>query len=486
MHGGPDLAAVRPLAVSRLASARLALLRPVPGASLAAYRAAFGVTVAVEVVRYLANGWVWAYYVEPAVRLTYYGWSWVPSAPFGVLVGVFLALGLCGLFLAGGLATRAAAVLTTVGLGYVFLLEQGRYLNHIYLMVAMSALLALLPAGRSWSADARLDTGRWRGPGAVPAWAVWAVRAHLGIVYAFAAVAKLNPDWLRGEPIASWLAPTFAGSPLDFVLDVPGWGLLFAWGGLALDGLALPLLLWRRTRVPMALALVGFHLFNAWAFSIGVFPWLMIAVLPIFFDPDWPERLWGRLRKDEGQTTTDTGDAPSPHAFVVDHPSLLVLTLLVAFFSLQLTLPLRHWLYPGDVAWTEEGHTYAWRMKLRSKHAPFAELDVVTGRDTLRVRPEERLVSWQARKVPTRPDLLLQFAHALADEARAEGHDSARVYARVEVRLNDRPPQLFVDPTVDLAAVPRSWRPKRWILPLDPDGDGPRIGDLDTANPARD
>ena len=219
----------------------------------------------------------------------------MPSAPYGVLVGVFLALGACGLSLAAGFATRLAAVLTTLGLGYVFLLEQGRYLNHVYLMVLMGALLSLLPAGRAWSADARLATGRWRGAGTVPAWAVWAVRAHLGLVYAFAAVAKLNPDWLRGEPIATWLAPTFAGSPLAFVLDVPGWGLAVAWGGLALDGLALPLLLWRRTRVPMALALVGFHLFNAWAFSIGVFPWLMIAVLPIFFAPDWPERLAARL-----------------------------------------------------------------------------------------------------------------------------------------------------------------------------------------------
>ena len=466
----------------RVAALRSALLRPVSGASLAAYRAAFGITVAVEVARYFAHGWVWAYYVEPPIRLTYFGWGWVPGAPYGVLVGVFLALAACGLSLAAGFATRLAAVLTTLGLGYVFLLEQGRYLNHFYLMVLMAALLALLPAGHAWSADARLASGRWRGDGTVPAWAVWAVRAHLGIVYAFAAVAKLNPDWLRGEPITTWLAPTFAGSPVDFILDLPGWGLAFAWGGLALDALALPLLLWRRTRVPMALALMGFHLFNAWAFSIGVFPWLMIAVLPIFFAPDWPERLWARLPRGAAEAAPPELDARPARAAP---PRPVVAALLAAFFVSQLALPLRHWLVPGDVAWTEEGHLYSWRMKLRSKRAPFAELDVVTDRDAWTVRPDDVLVSWQARKAPTRPDLLLQLAHALRDDARAAGHDSVRVYARVEVQLNDRPPQLFVDPTVDLAAEPRSWRRKAWIVPLDPDGRGPRLAEIEPSLRAR-
>ena len=460
--------------MSRSAALRSALLAPVSGASLAAFRAAFGVTVFAEVLRYVGYGWVHAYYVEPAVRLTYWGWGWVPSAPPAVIGGVFVALGIAGLTLAVGWRTRASAAAVTVLLGYVFLLEQGRYLNHIYLMVMVAALLALLPAGQAWSLDARREKGRWRAD--VPAWSVWAVRAYLGIVYVYAAVAKLNWDWLvRGEPIGTWLSPTLATSPVAFVTEIPGWELLVAWGGLAIDGLALPFLLWRRTRVPMALALVGFHLFNAWAFSIGVFPWLMIAVLPIFFAPDWPERLWDRMRG-EGQGATDRGverHGVSRPAF--SRPSPLVLTLLAAFFAAQLLLPLRHWLVPGDVAWTDEGHTYSWRMKLRSKHATIATFDVVADGDTTTVWPRDVLTDWQARKMPTRPDLVLQFAHWLADDARARGADRVSVYGHIEVQLNGRPPQRFVDPTVDLAAEPRTLRRKRWIVPLDRDGRGPRV-----------
>ena len=41
--------------------------------------------------------------------------------------------------------------------------------------------------------------------------------------------------------------------------------------------------------------------------------------------------------------------------------------LLVLFCAWQLLFPLRHHLYPGPVTWTEEGHKYSWRMKLRDK-----------------------------------------------------------------------------------------------------------------------
>ena len=30
---------------------------------------------------------------------------------------------------------------------------------------------------------------------------------------------------------------------------------------------------------------------TAMLFQIGVFPWVMIASTPIFFDPDWPDQL---------------------------------------------------------------------------------------------------------------------------------------------------------------------------------------------------
>src|ERR1041384_7199163 len=60
----------------------------------------------------------------------------------------------------------------------------------------------------------------------------------------------------------------------------------FVFGGLLIDLLVVPLLLWRRTRVFAFAAAVLFNLINAVIFEIGIFPWLMLGALLIFFPPD--------------------------------------------------------------------------------------------------------------------------------------------------------------------------------------------------------
>ena len=37
------------------------------------------------------------------------------------------------------------------------------------------------------------------------------------------------------------------------------------------------------------------------------------------------------------------------------------------FLIVQILVPLRLHLYEGDVKWTEYGHKFSWRMKLRTK-----------------------------------------------------------------------------------------------------------------------
>ena len=64
----------------------------------------------------------------------------------------------------------------------------------------------------------------------------------------------------------------------------------FVIGGLLLDLLVVPLLLWRRTRLFAFVAAVLFNLINAVIFDIGIFPWLMLGALLIFFPPDLPRR----------------------------------------------------------------------------------------------------------------------------------------------------------------------------------------------------
>ena len=131
-------------------------------------------------------------------------------------------------------------------------------------------------------------------------------------------------------------------------------------------------------------------------------------------------------------------------------------------------MPLRHLLYPGNVSWTEEGHAYSWQMKLRAKRgeAEFIVRDPLTDR-TWRVDPEYYLTSRQARKMSTRPDMILQFAHYLADHWKsAYNVESVEVNVISKVSLNGRKAQSMVDPSVDLARIDRSLKRADWILPL--------------------
>jgi hypothetical protein len=135
---------------------------------------------------------------------------------------------------------------------------------------------------------------------------------------------------------------------------------------------------------------------------------------------------------------------------------------------IQIAMPLRHHLYPGPVAWTEEGHYYSWRMKLRSKRGfvTFRVRDPQTDAEW-RIRPQRELGRRQIKQMVGRPELILQYAHHIADV------ESERIGRRVEVRadafasVNYRAPQQLIDPDVDLAKQRPSLLAYDWILPFE-------------------
>jgi hypothetical protein len=146
----------------------------------------------------------------------------------------------------------------------------------------------------------------------------------------------------------------------------------------------------------------------------------------------------------------------------------LVTGFIAAWLAVQVLVPLRHLLYPGSPSWTEQGHRFAWQMKLRDKDADalFLVRDPLSGREW-RVRPERYLMDHQADEMASRPDMILQFAHHLARVWASErGIEGVEVRARVCASLNGRKAALLIDPARDLARVERSLRHADWILPL--------------------
>jgi vitamin K-dependent gamma-carboxylase-like protein len=450
-----------------------ALFDPIDISFLVFFRVLFGGIMLWEVYRYFTHGWISRYYVEPAVNFTYYGFSWVKPWPGQGMYIHFVVLGLAAACVMVGFLYRFAAPVFFLAFTYCFLLDQTRYLNHLYLVCLISFLMCFLPAERAFSVDALLRP-KIRS-GVVPAWTLWLLRAQVGIPYFYGGIAKLNSDWLHGgEPMRSWLRPltrTPGGGPI-FTADWVVYS--FVIGGLLLDLLVVPLLLWRRTRPYAFAAAVAFNLINAVIFDIGIFPWLMLGSLLLFFPPELPRRF--------ARAFVSTDEAPGeaeplpisarPVAATSNHSSLtrsqkLVAGMLASYLVIQLLFPLRHYLYPGNVSWTEEGHNFSWHMKLRTKagDAVFTVTHRLTGQ-TWTIKPQDYLKSHQLVKMTTKPDLILLFGHYLAEEKRLEGYEDVEVRARVMVSLNGREPQLLIDPNVDLAKEEVSLLPAHWILPL--------------------
>lgn len=153
------------------------------------------------------------------------------------------------------------------------------------------------------------------------------------------------------------------------------------------------------------------------------------------------------------------------------YPKKFVLAALSVIVTFHLLMPLRHWYFEGDVAWTEEGHRYSWRMMLRSKrgYGYFEIKNKETGEVT-KVSPEEYLTERQADKLMTHPDMILQFAHYLRDLWGRRGVPEVEVYASIRASLNGRRTQPFVDSEVDLAK--EKWhffKTSPWIVPLEED-----------------
>jgi vitamin K-dependent gamma-carboxylase len=452
------------------------LFAPVDIASLVFFRIAFGVLMLWEVWRYFDYGWIRRDYIDPTHHFSYYGFGWVQPWPGIGMYVHFFVLGVLAFCIAFGLWYRVSTFLFFLGFAYVFLLDQAYYLNHFYLIILFSFLMIFVPAHRSFSEDARARP-EIRSETA-PAWALWVLMAEMAIVYFYAGLAKLNGDWLQGEPMRNRLAST-NDFPIIGTLFTEEWMVyLFSYGGLLLDLLVVPFLLWRRTRLIAFVFALGFHLMNSQLFGIGVFPWLGIATTMLFFPPSWPRRfvgvlrgLWRNPQRQEAhqQQTQGEEDLPSDATPTqLQARQWIIVSLLGIFLAVQLLVPLRHFLYPGNVSWTQEGHRFAWHMLLRDMRAKgtFYATDPASSQ-TWRIDPSDYLTPRQERSMVRWPDMVLQFSHWVAEEYRAKGYEQIEVRAEVLASLHGREPKYLIDPTVDLTKQPRTLAPAPWILPLE-------------------
>jgi hypothetical protein len=446
---------------AHLARLRASLDRPVDPAGLGAFRALVGALLCAGMLRLLASGWIPRLFGDDRFHFTYPGLGWVRPLPGPAAHALVAALALLAGLIAIGRWARPAAAAFALGFAYLEAIDVANYLNHYYLVVLLVGLLAALPSDRAFALDAR-----GRPPRAIPAWTLGLVRLQIAVVYAYAGLAKLNPDWLlHAQPLNLWLTARTDTPVIGAWLDEPTVHAVASWAGFLFDTTIVGWLAWRRTRVAAYVALLGFHAMTHLLFNIGIFPFLMAVAALVFFPPDWPRALAARL-----------GRPRSAPALALPPPSPRpALALAAAYAALQVVVPLRHLAYPGDVAWNEEGMRWSWKVMLREKHGSVTfRVRRAPGARELEVPPRRYLDARQEREMSGQPDLILQLAHHIADEHHAAGWPEVEVRVDALVSLNGRAPRRMIDPDRDLARVTLGLAPADWILP-EPTGPPPTL-----------
>ena len=444
------------------------LFRGVSITPLIAFRIVIGSLFLFSTLRFIANGWVKLLYIDPPFHFTYLGFDWVRPLTGNWIYLPFIAMTLACLGIIFGAFYRFSAALFFLAFTYVELLDKSYYLNHYYFVSIVAFLLIFLPANAQFSVDAKRNPSIRRDT--IPYWPIFLLRFQLGVVYFFAGLAKVNPDWLlEAQPLRMWLQ-AFRDLPLVGDLLATSWvAFVFSWFSCFYD-LTIPFFLsGSKTRNIAYVFVVVFHILTWLLFPIGVFPWVMIFSTLIFFPASFHDKWLNLLKRLFSWKNTGSNIPVSK--------SKIVIASLSFFVIIQLLLPFRYLLYPENLFWHEEGFRFSWRVMLMEKkgYATF----YVEDRNTLKsieITNSDFLSPQQIDQMSRQPDMILQFAHFLGEKykdtvlhfgSKSVHLSRPRVSADVYVTLNGRPNQHFVNRETDLMQEEYNLKHRKWILPLE-------------------
>ncbi|KAA1247518.1 HTTM domain-containing protein [Aquimarina sp. RZ0] len=414
----------------------------IDNSALVIFRIFFGFLIAAESFGAIMTGWVHRTLIEPQFTFNFIGFDFLQPLPGNGMYYYFALMGVFGVLVMIGYKYRWSMIAYTILWAGVYYMQKSSYNNHYYLLLLLCVLMSMLPAGNYFSVDVKLNPSLKKI--SMPRWCVLIIIIQLWIVYTYASVAKLYPDWLD-YTVARNLMASRINYPIVGTLLQQHWIHVFiTYFGILFDLLIIPLLLWRKTRMTAFCVSIFFHLFNSIVFQIGIFPYLSLAFSVFFFSKERIHHVF--MKKKEFYTANE---------IAVPSYKKILIPLMFVWFIIQISLPIRHWFIPGDVLWTEEGHKLSWRMMLRGRSG-YTNFYIVDKNDPKakrkRVDKNKYLSKKQLRLVSTKPDAMWQFAQRLKKEYNNQEKDVA-IYVKSKVSINGKESKVLIDPEVDLASV---------------------------------
>ena len=435
-------------------------------APLAVFRMFFGFLMFISLVRFWSKGWIESLYIEPSFHFSYYGFEWVK--PVGLYTyAFFIICGISAFFVAIGYKYRLSILIFFLSFTYIELMDKTTYLNHYYFVSLVSFIMLFIPCNAMFSIDAISIRKSYK---TVPKWTIDSLKLMLGIVYFYAGITKINSDWLlNAMPLKLWLKSKYDLPFIGHTLMQQEWFHFFmSWGGMFYD-ISIPfLLLFRKTRSIAFVLVVAFHITTRVLFPIGMFPYIMILSTIIFFDSNVHYKIihftikileFFKMKTDNLKLSFS-----QVNHYKVWNTSLLII---VVFMTIQIIIPLRSLLYPGELFWNEQGYRFSWRVMLMEKkgNSVFKIVNSKTN-SFFYVNNDDFLTPVQQKQMSFQADMILEYGHYLGNHFKSQGHQNVAVFVESYVSLNGRLSQQFIDPSANLMELKDSFKHKFWIKPL--------------------
>ena len=426
------------------------LFKAIDNSPLIVFRIFFGFLVACESFGAILTGWVKRVLIDPEFTFSFIGFEWLQPLPGFSMYCYFALMGVFGLAIMLGYRYRIAIIAFTILWGGVYLMQKSSYNNHYYLLLLVSFLMIFLPTNRYASLDVKQN--RISEENTMPSWINLLFICQVAIVYFYAAIAKIYPDWLDGTFTKNLLIGT-TSKPFFFELFSQKWFYLFiAYAGILFDLLIVPLLLFKKTRTLALIASLIFHVFNSITLQIGIFPFFALTFALFFYEPETIRRLFLRKKpklEDENLSQNFYGKR-------------IVYFLMIPYLVIQVILPLRHHFIEGDVLWTEEGHRLSWRMMLRERNGyiTIKIKDLKTGTESI-YNYHKNLTNKQAQNLATKPDFIWQYCQRIKEEYKGK---PIAIYIDCKNSINRKEYKTLIDPNFDMAKAEWShFKHNEWI-----------------------
>ncbi|XP_023932515.1 vitamin K-dependent gamma-carboxylase [Lingula anatina] len=398
------------------------------------------------------------------------------------LVYLTMLAGACGIML--GMFYRLSCLMFVCSYWYVYLLDKTVWNNHSYLYGLIGIQLLFMDANRYWSVDGLLRPSIRNAH--VPLWNYTLIRTQ----------------WLFSICMHQFI---LTDEQIDlYVVHL---------GGLTIDLFIGFVYFFDATR-PIGFVIGSlFHLMNSQMFSIGMFPWTMLATQPVFCHMDLPRRLFRKMpcwltpvlpldteaqpsghclyskevvkpedqqniRTDErenGHQPTKNGSSSRSENNKQRRPLLhsspqffhkMAALCVVSYISTQCFLPYSHFLTKGYNNWTNGLYGYSWDMMVHTWSSQHIRITYVN-KETGEVGYLNPRTFTGSKRWASHADMLKQFSTCILDRLKLYNLTNIELTFDIWKSMNNRFQQRMFDPRVDILTA--EWHPFKatsWLMPL--------------------